>query len=187
MATSWFAAVSNLPSASFRRVEAMAVEVVSSDRDGLCLLSVAGTLDSGKANTLRNELAKLEKSCQLRFLLDFSGLEKVETAGFRKLCGIAKRLKIQGGNLSICGLRPDVRRVFDQAPRLSGSFTIRDSCEESIRLERLAQIAGSLLRQDIPWRSRLPDLEPDETRLELAARLLGLIDLPESEEDPDEE
>jgi anti-anti-sigma factor len=86
------------------------------------IIVAMGRLDSASAGTFENQLLALFESSGARVLVDFSGLEYVSSAGLRVVLMGAKKARQTQGKMALCGLRPDVREVFE----VSGFLKIID-------------------------------------------------------------
>ena len=79
---------------------------------GFSVVAVSGRLDAGTAQEFEHNCAQLIDNGGRRFVLDLSALEYVSSAGLRSVLTIAKKLKVAGGSLVLCGLSGFVRDVF---------------------------------------------------------------------------
>ncbi|MCC6418802.1 MAG: STAS domain-containing protein [Gemmataceae bacterium] len=91
-------------------------------QDGVLVLALAPTqLRSGDFDLIdqvRQELlAALALNGTRKVVVDLSGVEYVGSGGFRPLLSLRKKLQEMGGDMLLCGLRPEVREVF-QTSRL---------------------------------------------------------------------
>ncbi len=84
------------------------------------IVSVKGKIDAVTAPEFEKALANLMAQGENTFLLDFSGLEYISSAGLRSILATAKQVKPKGGNILFFVLRGNVKDVFS----ISGFGTI---------------------------------------------------------------
>ncbi len=85
-------------------------ETTSAD---VLVLMPEGRLDSNNAAAAEAEVFALLDDGSARVVLDLDRLEYISSAGLRLVLMTAKRLKQVGGKLALCGLKPQVREVFE--------------------------------------------------------------------------
>lgn len=84
------------------------------------VLKPEGRLDSNTINAAEADMfAHLEKG-ETRIVLDLSGLDYISSSGLRLVLMMGKRLSLKGGKLALCGLKPQIREVFE----ISGFISI---------------------------------------------------------------
>lgn len=83
------------------------------------IVSIAGQLNSGNAANVENEITGLIARGDHCFLLDFSHLDYISSAGLRVVLVVAKRLKAERGQLILFGMQPQVQEVFEISGFLS--------------------------------------------------------------------
>ena len=88
------------------------MNILEETRDGVCLISASGRLDSGSAGQLEAVLPPRVQSHE-RVVLDLKDCAYVSSAGLRVLLLGAKAARSTGHRLALCGLSPSVREVFD--------------------------------------------------------------------------
>jgi anti-anti-sigma factor len=86
------------------------------------IVVVSGRLDSASAGTFEHELLGLFQDSGARILIDFAGLEYISSAGLRVVLMGAKKARQTQSRMALCGLRPEVREVFE----VSGFLKIID-------------------------------------------------------------
>ncbi len=91
------------------------MEITESRRDGVVVLAVVGRLDASNSGTLEEKLLALVGAGEKRLVVDASRLDYISSAGLRVLLVAAKRLTPAGGTLSLCGMKDQIREVFDIA------------------------------------------------------------------------
>jgi stage II sporulation protein AA (anti-sigma F factor antagonist) len=160
----------------------MGFEVQRTDHGEVTILALSGELDSRAAPDLEGELLGSLSEDRGSLLLDFAQLDFISSAGLRVLVMVSKRLAAEGGGLVLCGLNPEVQRVFDIVG-MSEFFPIKPRRAEaiqwlakSVRTARICSLAEALLRQNESGaagvRSR-SSLGSESRRSSLAAELLG--------------
>lgn len=82
--------------------------------------SLQGRLDSTNSPAVEAEL--VGRIGDAGFVLDFSRLDYISSAGLRVVLVVAKRLKQAGGGFVLAGLQPHIRDVFE----ISGFLGILD-------------------------------------------------------------
>lgn len=96
------------------------MEIGTAKEKNTVVVSVKGKIDAVTAPEFEKALANMIAEGESAFLLDFSGLEYISSAGLRSILSTAKQLKPKGGNLLFSGLRGPVKDVF----KISGFGTI---------------------------------------------------------------
>ena len=104
--------------------------------DGVQQLTLIGRLDSATFIAMEKTIGSLFASANDRVLIDFSALSYISSAGLRLILVAAKRARLVGGRLILCGLTPSVREVFE----ISGFLKIMET-EQSRELARKALMA----------------------------------------------
>ncbi|MDI6024974.1 STAS domain-containing protein [Corticibacterium sp. UT-5YL-CI-8] len=93
---------------------------------------VQGRLDSTNAAAVEAELFKRLGSGA--FILDFTRLDYISSAGLRVVLVVAKRLKQSGNKFILAGLQPHIKDVFE----ISGFLGILDVADN--RADALARL-----------------------------------------------
>ena len=83
--------------------------------DHINIFSIQGRLDSSTARELEQQLLPAIDQNNNHFILDFSELEYISSAGLRVLLQTAKKINTVHGKFAICAIRPKVKEVFDIA------------------------------------------------------------------------
>lgn len=100
--------------------------------DSTVVASVQGRLDSSNSAAVEAEL--MGRLGEGDFVLDFTHLEYISSAGLRVVLVIAKRLKQAGRKFVLAGLQPHIKDVFE----ISGFLGILDVA--SSRSEALSRL-----------------------------------------------
>ena len=103
---------------------------------GVLVIAPAGRIDSTTSDRLEQLLVARISSGERRFVVDFSAVEYISSAGLRVMLMLAKRLKDARGEVAICALPEPVRQVFSLAGFLP-LFAVDATCEAAVaRLAR---------------------------------------------------
>ena len=92
-------------------VERMAVATV---------VRIMGSVDGLTAETLQGALRSQVEEGNVRLVGDLSGVDYTSSAGLRALLATLKAARLQGGDLRLAAVQPNVHRVLD----LSGFTSI---------------------------------------------------------------
>lgn len=99
-------------------------------RDGACVISAEGRLDSGSAGELEAVLPARVQA-QGKVVLDLAAVPYVSSAGLRVLLLGAKAARSTGHRLVLCGIAPAVREVFDISG-FTSLFTLEDDVDSAL-------------------------------------------------------
>lgn len=90
--------------------------IISEDKKGnVLILKVSERLNVDTAPDLEKRLNELIESGIYNFIIDFSGLEYISSAGLKVLLEAEKKIKPNGGKLLICAIHGFVKDVFEAA------------------------------------------------------------------------
>jgi len=81
--------------------------------NGLLVVRPGSRIDSGSAPAFEAHCAALIAQGPQKVVIDFSQVDYISSAGLRVLLVAAKSAKSQGGALTLCGLRGNVREVIE--------------------------------------------------------------------------
>jgi len=90
---------------------------------GVTVVSIRPELDAGSAPRLKEMLNELIGRGAIRFVIDLSDLDFIDSAGLGVLVSTLKGVRARGGDLRICCVKDPVRMIFDLT-RLSKVFKI---------------------------------------------------------------
>jgi anti-anti-sigma factor len=99
---------------------------------GAMVISVKGRLDAVTSPEFENSLSDWMSKGENIFLLNFSELEYISSAGLRSILATAKRLKEKQGKILLAGLKGPVEEVFNISGFYS-MFKIFDSEEAALK------------------------------------------------------
>ncbi len=110
----------------------ISMEIGTTKERNAVVVAVKDKIDAVTAPEFEKTLANLIGQGEKTFLLDFSGLEYISSAGLRSILATAKQLKPKGGNIIFSGLKGPVKDVF----KISGFgtiFKIYETREEALK------------------------------------------------------
>lgn len=81
--------------------------------NGLLIVRPGSRIDSGNAAAFEARCMALIAEGPRKVVVDFSQVDYISSAGLRVLLLAAKSAKSQGGGLTLCGLRGNVREVIE--------------------------------------------------------------------------
>ena len=82
-------------------------------KDDVTLIEVGGQLIVGNRQLLKEQvLAKLERGDR-KFIVDFSKTDYIDSSGLGVLVTLSKKIREQGGQLSLVSLSEDLRTLFE--------------------------------------------------------------------------
>lgn len=104
------------------------------------VLAWTGDLDAGAAGRLAEALGDLRRSGRHHVIVDLAGVPFVGSAGFGTLVAESGAFREAGGDLWLCGFRPEVRGVADLLglPRVT---RVHEDVEEARAALRAATMA----------------------------------------------
>lgn len=86
--------------------------VVTSDGP-VTVLSIVGRLDSNSSKELEEKVMEVISSGATKVLMDFSGVDYINSSGLRVLLMAFQHLKKNGGRLHLCGIKDYMNEVFE--------------------------------------------------------------------------
>lgn len=79
---------------------------------GCAVVAVKDRLDTLTVWDFEQKVNGLIGEGSRRFVLDFSGLDYISSAGLRSILALAKKVKGQGGGVALFGLKGLVKEIF---------------------------------------------------------------------------
>ena len=104
------------------------MQIEKSSTGGITMLTLVGEVDLHASPQLRAELQHcvLEKAPTL--LVDFTGVDYIDSSGLATFIEYVRDSDAFGGKIALFGLKKKVRTIFDLV-RLNELFTLADSAE----------------------------------------------------------
>lgn len=96
------------------------------------IIGITGRLDTTTYGQLEQLLAACFDSGDHRLLADCTRMDYISSSGLRVLLVGLKKAHAQNGRFVLCGLRPNIREVFEISG-FTGIFEIFGSKEEAIK------------------------------------------------------
>ena len=91
------------------------MEISERKAGDVCIVQIAGRLDSGTSDSLAQQLHRIIDGGERRLVIDFEKLDYVSSTGLRVLLVAAKRLKAVDGKIALSSLKPHILEVFEIA------------------------------------------------------------------------
>ncbi|HET9607475.1 MAG TPA: STAS domain-containing protein [Nitrospira sp.] len=91
------------------------MEITERTAGNVCVVGVAGRLDSGTAEPFAQRLHQLIDGGERHLVVDAATLDYISSAGLRVLLVAAKRLKAVDGRIVLSSLKPHILEVFEIA------------------------------------------------------------------------
>ncbi len=88
------------------------MDMVLRSMDTCDVVTVSGRMDAVTAPEFEKQCLNWMEEGHKNFLLDFSSLEYISSAGLRSILGVAKKAKPLGGKVVLSGLSGVVAEVF---------------------------------------------------------------------------
>jgi len=107
------------------------MEIDTKKEKNATVVSVRGRLDAISSPVFEKELSGLMTEGGKDFVIDFSQLDYISSAGLRVILATAKKLKEKEGKLFLCSLQEMVREVFEVSG-FSAIIPIYESVESAV-------------------------------------------------------
>jgi stage II sporulation protein AA (anti-sigma F factor antagonist) len=92
-----------------------------STKGKLLVVGMRGELDHHSAESVRMKLDnKIEELGMVNLIMDFSGVNFMDSSGIGVVIGRYRKISEYGGKLSIVNLKPEVKKIFE----IGGLFKI---------------------------------------------------------------
>jgi anti-sigma B factor antagonist len=102
------------------RAEGGIMKIEATKEGNAVVMSLKGRLDAAASSEFETALSDWISKGSSDFLLNFSGLEYISSAGLRSILATSKKLKEKNGKLVLAGLHGPVEEVF----KISGFMSI---------------------------------------------------------------
>lgn len=107
------------------------IDMTHEQRDGALVLSPKKRIDSSTAKSFEEQANALVDAHPGNVVIDFSELDYISSAGLRVVLTTAKRVKAAGGEMTLSGVRDNVREVFDVSG-FASIFGMHDNVDAAI-------------------------------------------------------
>lgn len=94
--------------------------------DELVCVRLSGRLDSNNAAVVEQALLARIQEGHSRLVIDLTDLDYISSAGLRVFLLVAKKLRQQQGQLSLCNMSRSIKQVFE----ISGFTAILKVCDD---------------------------------------------------------
>ena len=82
-------------------------------KDDVTLIEVGGQLIVGNRQLLKEQVLDQLERGDRKFIVDFSKTDYIDSSGLGVLVTLSKKIREQGGQLSLVGLSEDLRTLFE--------------------------------------------------------------------------
>jgi anti-anti-sigma factor len=106
------------------------MDIVETDVSGVLFVEPVGGIDSTNAKAFAAQVISTFNARKCNLVIDFQKVKYVSSAGFRSLLIIGSSIESAQRKLFLCGMGPEVQRVFDIA-RFNDLFVICASREDA--------------------------------------------------------
>lgn len=102
------------------------------EKDKYCIISVSGTLiEKSQAIELMEEVAHLLNKDENKFILDFSKMDFMNSAGMAAFLTILTKSRKAGGETILCLVPEKLNPVYEMT-LLKNIFTVKGTIEEAV-------------------------------------------------------
>ena len=108
------------------------LNIGQSRTNNVCVVTLAGRIDSTNANDVMNELTRLISSGEKSILVDLGAVLYLTSAAFRALLVATDEAERQTAKFALCSLAGHVRELFEMGGLLE-AFSIHNSREEALK------------------------------------------------------
>lgn len=102
-----------------------------SDREGVAVLTLQGTLDASTSGGLKREVVALADGGAKKVVVDLAKLTLIDSTGVGVLISLFKRTRAQGGAVQFAGLGGQPKEIF-RLLRLDRSLDLAASVDEAV-------------------------------------------------------
>ncbi|HIC92873.1 MAG TPA: anti-sigma factor antagonist [Anaerolineae bacterium] len=111
----------------------MKIEVTR--ENGIAVVAVEGEIDVETSPQLRERFDELLAEGEHNFVIDLTGVDFIDSSGLAAFVRLFKRVRIGEGDVKLCGLRPEILKIFELT-RLNRVFDIFDTRAEAVESYR---------------------------------------------------
>jgi anti-sigma B factor antagonist len=83
------------------------------DQAGVTVMQIRGHIDTATSGHLEKELQRVLRARSFRIVIELSGVDYVSSAGWGIFLSEIRRIRQQGGDLRLAGMRPEVLEVYE--------------------------------------------------------------------------
>ncbi len=91
------------------------MEIKNETLNGISILRISGKIDAGTVASFESAVKSVTAQGVKKILLDLSSLIYINSGGLRVIIATAKTQKNAGNTFALCGLSPEVSKVFSLA------------------------------------------------------------------------
>jgi anti-sigma B factor antagonist len=102
------------------------------ERDGVLVLSLFGSLDAMTAGALKQEVVAIAEAKREKVVVDLSTLGVIDSTGVGVLISLFKRVRAQNGHVFFAGLKAQPKEVF-RLLRLDKSLDLHATLDEALQ------------------------------------------------------
>jgi anti-anti-sigma factor len=107
------------------------VDIKVGQSRGIAVVAVKGDLDTASAPQMKQALDDLLDGGKTRLVVDLGGVGYIDSAGLGELVRAMKRARDASGDVRVCALAGDVRRIFEMT-RLSEGMAVYPTRREAL-------------------------------------------------------
>ena len=107
------------------------MEIQTSRESKATVMTITGRMDAATSPAYESRMQELIAAGETGFVLDFSGLDYISSAGLRALLATAKQLKPKGGQVRLANVGGTVKEVLDISG-FGSIFQIHDSVSDAL-------------------------------------------------------
>jgi anti-anti-sigma factor len=108
------------------------MELTEAKRGDVVIITVKGKLDVFTSPALEEKLRGLIAAEEKQVVVDLSEVDYISSSGLEAFLVGAKKAREISGQLALCGLKDQIRQIFD-VTHFSSIFSIYPSQEEAIK------------------------------------------------------
>lgn len=106
------------------------MEVAKEIDNGIAVCKITGEININSSTQLRGLFDELINQGQKKVIVDFSGLDYIDSAGLAVMIELLQRLQRASGVLRLCALNKRIKSIFE-VTKLSNIFSIHDNIDSA--------------------------------------------------------
>jgi len=91
------------------------MNIAETRRDGNLVVTPSGRIDSATSSMFDRHLSSVIDRGDVRLIVDLSQIEYISSTGLSAFLSAAKKIRAQGGTMSLAGLNNRIRLVFEMS------------------------------------------------------------------------